>query len=1425
MTRTIRRQPQFYQLSHFAEWARREEAESRATGLVGYMRSAHLFRSRSAPLHHEFTLVRFGGSGIADSWIRLERAARQKLHVLMPQLDSYGPFFGGVELRESVSFASQMEDLSENADELCSVTTLVDPLRVEYADHMLLSEFAAQLTETSQADPLYRLFSANCRWFARRNILSIAQRSAAIGAVDSIHWKGQPIDAEELSTKLLNDRFGGRQLAGTRGIEIRASGFINLARTSLIAHRNSIAIEQGHKALTLLETIEAPNKVQLDLMYDACWYLGAAYNSRDAYFEAFRYLQKARDIARHIGKRTLLMDETYAANLRKIGRLEDAMAVRKHIVETLRGTDPYEHPFSLEIFSNTLIPYANDLLAADQPLEALNIIEEGVSARRRLVDYRPDLHRRSLGQALSALTNVYAELGRMEEAYKVSLEALEVTRHVFNTHPDASRHNLALRLYEYSVICHKCRRRDDALGAAKESIEQWGLLYQQDPAFHLEDYSRSLYHLGNSFYLADQPAEAVARFKEWLPYEAKHFETDAAQHRGRFAELEHNAAAVLFLVGDKEAIGLGEDALTHTRILAKQNPRVYEPMLAKRLASFALSALVMYLEDGTFAAEAFRPGYDAAKEAVAGGVDLASSDAESHVEPLGEAFSLLARYHVYANEALPAVSMAAKGYGTLSKLTSLVADDQVKKLDTALSSWTLSVDFLYSTHIAEGLQYAQEYLAAYRALSTSNPATFREETFSERLWNHAVWLTDKLRISEGVDEIFQEAIDVARGLCARYAPTIYEPYSRALMHALFAYGKYLAGDHKFADKRTAVEILGEALGLVRELNTRNITEYQHMSVLIAVAYSSALDDVNRGPGALEASTEGVSLARSLLLHDPRRRDVLADALHHHCALLQKSGQSQDAYQLGLECVAIYRDLFAENPEKHRMDLASGLNNLGAFLHSLGREGEAVDAGTEALDHFRVLRRKDESSIQPAFRVLMNTLARAVDDDPGTLRSRKTAVALGWVFYELDSDAMGPNLLDRLLRYAIKLADHGKAEDAVDVGKKAVEQARTMFHQNESRYREQLASILENLAADILNFGKALECLPYSQESIAYYRDLHKEQPEKYRHSLAHSLYICAGALTALYRLDEALLPCEEGIALARDELANQQSPGARSALAEALLSKAKLCSEQGHSSEERELLEEVVGLWRSIGEPSLDEIPNITETVGRHAARLWQTGQNDGGWVLARLTLDLERRLFESNPDTHRARFAEVLLQHAGFSEGMGLQDITLSAGQEAIALSRILYEQNPTTFREVLASRLHQHATFCAKMEDEAGAADALGETLPLLRELVAADRDKYLIRLVDALHDHFARSWRTERVSDAVPSLAEYTTGLGELETKEPGKYREAMENAVEIFKAVLESVADQFPQYADAEFLRDMPSSSPLSPDVDVSYPLAL
>ena len=114
MRRTVRRQPRVI------SWGQSEDGESCANSLVGPMRSAHLFRSRKAPLHHRYALLCFG----INNWVRIERGARCKTRGSPPQTESLRPFFGRVQLSEPITFATRKEDLVEEADELATVMAL-----------------------------------------------------------------------------------------------------------------------------------------------------------------------------------------------------------------------------------------------------------------------------------------------------------------------------------------------------------------------------------------------------------------------------------------------------------------------------------------------------------------------------------------------------------------------------------------------------------------------------------------------------------------------------------------------------------------------------------------------------------------------------------------------------------------------------------------------------------------------------------------------------------------------------------------------------------------------------------------------------------------------------------------------------------------------------------------------------------------------------------------------------------------------------------------------------------------------------------------------------------------------------------------------------------------------------------------------------
>lgn len=177
---------------------------------IGAARSFHLFRSRKAPFYHEYIVISFG-SAPALSWLRLERAARVKRGgLLRPQKDSSGPLARGVVVRESGSFSSRLSRLSNNSDEWAGI--LFTPSDSEHSGpRIFIRELVQQIVHTSLTNPDYQLFTANCRWFARRSFVNIMRWCQSAQITYSASWKGSPVTFDKLQKKLEAEWFGGPQ--------------------------------------------------------------------------------------------------------------------------------------------------------------------------------------------------------------------------------------------------------------------------------------------------------------------------------------------------------------------------------------------------------------------------------------------------------------------------------------------------------------------------------------------------------------------------------------------------------------------------------------------------------------------------------------------------------------------------------------------------------------------------------------------------------------------------------------------------------------------------------------------------------------------------------------------------------------------------------------------------------------------------------------------------------------------------------------------------------------------------------------------------------------------------------------------------------------------------------------------------------------
>ncbi|NYF57399.1 hypothetical protein [Micromonospora purpureochromogenes] len=128
--------------------------------------------------------------------------------------------------------------------------------------------------------------------------------------------------------------------------------------------------------------------------------------------------------------------------------------------------------------------------------------------------------------------------------------------------------------------------------------------------------------------------------------------------------------------------------------------------------------------------------------------------------------------------------------------------------------------------------------------------------------------------------------------------------------------------------------------------------------------------------AQAAGREAVELGRLLAGADPRYRNLLSGCLFGLARMVHLGGDPRGSAELLDECVAIRRELFAEDPAKHRLSLTEALSDLGNRRHAVDRSDEALDAYRECVDLLRAdPQQVDQATLLTPLRNLMRVLWR------------------------------------------------------------------------------------------------------------------------------------------------------------------------------------------------------------------------------------------------------------------------------------------------------------------------------------------------------------------------------------------------------------------------------------------------------------------
>lgn len=470
---------------------------------VGGLQSVHLHREHGF-LHHEYVLMCFGGPGIPPSWLRAERAARFKRHRL--QSDSFGPIIGGAVLRETITVASSRAELT-SGDELAvvEVTRLAPNVPTpqagaEYPQSIPLRDALEVLHSNSQASDKYRLLTENCRWFARRTMLSLLERLDVAEIIGIYLWKGTLVDSNRLETELEHEWAGGSRLRSRKGVQINAMNIRRLARACVTEKKFDQAIGLCKTGLRKLDDIvpERDNPQFMVLQATLWLTLGDALHWLGRLEEAVVALQHSTQLSRisyvpgaPLRSVSFIIREELALLYTELAQYDKALEIQIPLLNTLRGiykdrkSEGYDEPRSFSrILVNAAICEYRQALSLSRPVPEIVLIHitESLDINRDLYTRYPDVYGFAFADSLRTQAVVLNAAGFKVEAFKASREAISLLRTVLSS--DVYKHTpndlsnpliiseylLPLWLFNHMRFSTDVGHTDEALNVGQEAV-------------------------------------------------------------------------------------------------------------------------------------------------------------------------------------------------------------------------------------------------------------------------------------------------------------------------------------------------------------------------------------------------------------------------------------------------------------------------------------------------------------------------------------------------------------------------------------------------------------------------------------------------------------------------------------------------------------------------------------------------------------------------------------------------------------------------------------------------------------------------------------------------------------------------------------------------------------------------------------------
>ncbi|KAF8327426.1 uncharacterized protein EI90DRAFT_3067702 [Cantharellus anzutake] len=584
--------------------------------------------------------------------------------------------------------------------------------------------------------------------------------------------------------------------------------------------------------------------------------------------------------------------------------------------------------------------------------EAYELANDAVELCRCLVSADPDSYTADLARSLGYLGASLANLGRHSESLSVNKESVELFRKVVAIDPTSYTPDLARALLSLKISLSNLGWHSEALPVIEESITLWRGLVAVHPTPYTPDLARALNSLEISLNYLGRHSVALPVIKEsvklWRELVAVHpvlYTPDLAR------ALYDLNWSLLELRQYSQALPVIEESVKLWRALVAVHPTSYTPDLARALhdLNWSLLELGRYSEALSVIGESIKLW----RKLIAVHPTSYTPDLARALRNLEASLTNLGRY----SEALLVIEESIKLWREL-----VAVHPTSYTPDLARALLNLRISFSNLGRHSEALPVIEESIILWRELVAVHPTSYTPD-LARALQSLEASLNCLGRHSEALP-VIEESVKLWRELVVVH-PTSYTPDLARALHSLnwslLELGQYSEALLVIEESvklwplhnlnwsllelgrySEALPVIEDSVKLWRELVTVRPTSYSSNLARALRNLNSSLDNLGRYSESLPVIEESVKLWRELVtVHPTSYTPDLARALGNLDISLTNLGKHSEALPVHKEGVKLWHELVAIYPTSYTLDFARALWRFEQSLNKLGHNSEAL----------------------------------------------------------------------------------------------------------------------------------------------------------------------------------------------------------------------------------------------------------------------------------------------------------------------------------------------------------------------------------------------------------------------------------------------------------------------------------------------------